>query len=155
MRKTLFVSVICLLASAAVVGEGKLQPLNIKPGQWQVTKTYSATGLPAGMPSAAQTITYKNCVTQKDLATNPFNDPNDKCAWTILNSTSSDMEVKGTSCSFGRNQEMKANVHLKLHVVDSEHVNGSGDWTASGNGMSMSGNATGTGKWVSATCSAE
>ncbi len=153
MRKTLFVSMVCLLASAAFTQDGKFEPLNIKPGQWQVTESYSATGLPAGMP--AQTITYENCVTKKDLGTNPFSDPDEKCNWTVLTSTDSDMEVRGTSCALGRNEEMKANVHLKLHVIDLEHVKGSGEWTANGNGESMSGNATGTGKWISTTCSAE
>jgi len=154
MRKTIFVSVVCLLASTIVVGEEKFQPLNIKPGQWQVTETFSATGLPAKTPGATQTITYKSCVTQKDLTSNPFNDPHQKCAWTVLNSTASDMELKGESCSLGE-EGMKANVHLKLHAVDSEHANGSGEWTATGNGMSMSGNATGSGKWISATCPSE
>src|ERR1700758_2938571 len=63
MRKTIFVSVVCLLASTIVVGEEKFQPLNIKPGQWQVTETFSATGLPAKTPGATQTINYKSCVT--------------------------------------------------------------------------------------------
>ncbi len=155
MRKTLLASAVCLFASAAVAGSGQFQPLNVKTGLWQVTETYSATGLPAGMPAAAHTFTYKNCVTNKDLAANPFSDPNQNCTWKVLNSTGSDMEVKGTSCSLDREQGIKANVHLKLHVVDPEHVNGSGDWTADGNGLSMSGNATGSGKWISANCSGE
>ncbi len=151
MRNTVVVGVLCLFASAAVAGSGKFEPLNVKPGTWQVTETYSATGLPVGMP-AGHTIQYKSCVTSKELNTNPFSDPEEKCTWTVLNSTGSDMEVKGTSCSLG--EGLRANVHLKLHVVDSEHVNGSGDWTANFNGQPMSGKASGTGKWISATCSA-
>ncbi len=151
MRKTLFVSVVCLLASAAVAGAGQYQPLNVKPGLWQVTETYSATGLPAGVPSA-RTTTYKNCVTKQELATNPFSEPDQKCTWTVLKSTGSDMEVKGTSC-FLADTGMESDIHMKLHAVDPEHVTGSGEWTASGNGQQMSGKATGSGKWVSATCS--
>ena len=64
------------------------------------------------------------------------------------------MEVSGTACDVGY-QGMKANFHLKLHVVDSEHVQGSGDWQADGGGMSMNGKATGNGKWISASCPAE
>jgi hypothetical protein len=107
------------------------------------------------MPATPRTISYKNCVTSKDLATNPFGDPKEKCSWSVVNSTGTDMEVRGTSCEIDREQGIAANVVLNLHVVDSEHVNGSGGWTANGNGLSMSGKATGSGKWIAATCSAE
>ncbi|MBV9608359.1 MAG: DUF3617 family protein [Acidobacteria bacterium] len=152
MRNTLVLVVLWLFASVAFGGEGKIQPLNVKPGQWQVTETFSATGLPSGMRNQPHTITYTNCVTQKDLSTNPFNDREQKCSWTVMNSTGSDMEVKGTGCAI---EGMTADVHLKLHAVDSEHVKGSGEWTANGNGMSISGNATGSGKWMGATCSSQ
>ncbi len=153
MSKTLLAGVVCLLASAAFTAGEKVEPLNVKTGLWQVTETYSATGLPAGIP-ANHTTNYKTCVTKKDLESNPFREPDDKCSWKVLNSSASDMEVSGTACDMG-NQGMKADFHLKLHVVDSEHVQGSGDWKADGGGMSMNGRATGNGKWISASCPAE
>jgi hypothetical protein len=152
MKKALLVRAACMIASVAM-GSGKYEPLNIKTGLWQVTETWSATGLPNGMSVPPHTTTYKNCVTQKDLAANPFNDVQQKCSWTVLNSTATDMELKGTGCAVGGNDDVKANVHLKLHVVDQEHVTGSGDWTGTANGQSMSGSASGSGKLVSATCS--
>ena len=152
MRKALLVGAACLVASAAM-GSGKYEPLNIKTGLWQVTETWTATGLPNGMSIPPHTTTYKNCITAKDLATNPFNDREAKCSWTVLNSSATDMELKGTGCALGRNDDMKANVHLKLHVVDPEHVTGSGEWTGTGNGQSISGSASGSGKLVSASCS--
>ncbi len=153
MSKTLFVSMVCLLASAAFTAGGKFEPLNVKTGLWQVTETYSATGLPAGIP-ANHTNNYKTCITKKDLDSNPFRERDDKCSWTVMNSTASDMEVSGTACDMGE-QGMTADIHLKLHVVDAEHVQGLGDWKANGGGMSMSGKATGNGKWISASCPAE
>ncbi len=155
MRNKLFVSVICLLALAAYAGGGQQnQPLKVKPGLWQVTETYHMTGVPAAGP-AGHTFTYKSCVSEKDLSSNPFRNRNgqEDCTWTVLSSTSSDMEMKGTSCPLGRDMGMDSNVHFKLHAVDSEHVTGSGEWKASGNGQQMSGNASGSGKWISATCS--
>jgi hypothetical protein len=154
MQNTAVVLLACLIAPAAAIG-ADYQPLNVKPGQWQVTETYTVTGLPSGMSNRPQTITYKSCVTIKDLTTNPFSDPESKCTWKVLNSSGSDMEVKGTSCALGRNEGMKADVHLKLHAVDSEHVKGSGDWTANGEGMNFTGNATGNGKWLGATCTSQ
>ncbi len=147
MRNILFVGVVCLLASAAVVAAGKYQPLNVKTGTWLVTENLTSTGMPP------RTITYKSCVTTEELNSNPFNDPEAKCRWTVLNSTGSDMEIRGNSCVMDSKLGAKADVHLKLHVVDSEHVKGSGDWTMNMNGQDLTGNATGSGKWISATCS--
>lgn len=142
----------CLLTCAAFTQDGKFEPLNVKLGQWQVTESYTTTGLPSGM--GTRNITYKNCITTKDLGTNPFNDPDEHCTWNVVKSNASDMEVRGTSCDLGM-EDMKANVDLKLHVVDLEHVTGSAEWTANGNGNSINGHATGSGKWISATCAAE
>jgi Protein of unknown function (DUF3617) len=140
MRKTLFIAMVCLLASAVVVGEDKYQPLNIKTGQWQVTETYKSNEMPA-----PHTITFKSCVTKEGLASNPFNDREQQCEWHVVNSNGTDMELKATACSLDPKMPMQAAVHFKLHAVDSEHVNGSGDWTMTGNGMDMKGNATGSG----------
>lgn len=154
MRKSLCTGMVCLMASAALAGGVKYQPLKVKTGLWQVTESYTASGVPAGVPPLAHT-TFKDCITEKNLETNPFGDPDQNCKWTVLNSTGTDMEVKGTSCALGREQGMTTNVHLKLHVVDSEHVTGTGDWSGSGNGQSMSGNATGSAKWLSSSCPAK
>ncbi len=149
----ILLAVVCLLSSAAVAGGGKYQPLNIKPGQWEVTESYSIAGLPEG--GRAHNVTYKNCISSKDLNSNPFSDPDQKCAWYVMNSSDSDMEVKATECSIDPRQGMKANVHLKLHVVDSEHVKGAGDWATSFNGQPVTGSATGSGRWLGAKCSGE
>lgn len=149
----IFLAVVCLLSSAAVAGSGKYQPLNIKPGEWEITESFSGTGLPD--EGRAHTITYKNCVTSKDLNTNPFNDRDQKCVWNVVNSTGNDMEIRASECSLDPNQGMPASVHMKLHVVDSEHVKGTGEWTVNINGQSLNGSATGSGRWIGAKCSGE
>jgi hypothetical protein len=157
MRKTLFVAAICLLASVVFGAKEEFQPLKVKTGLWQVTETITWSGLPpqmaAIMKAAPPTRTYKSCVTAKDLNNNPWaNGSGDKCTWTVLNSTGSDMEVQGTSCDLGNNYGMKADVHGKIHVQDSENGTGSMAVTLTGNGQTMNGNASYTGKWIGASC---
>lgn len=159
MRKTLFLVVTCLAASVVFAASGELQPLKVKTGLWQMTETVTWTGLPpqqeAMMKSATPTRTYKSCVKTKDLNTNPWAEgSHEKCAWTALNSTGTDMEVQGTSCELGKNYGMTADVHGKIHVLDSEHGTGSMTVTLTGNGQTMNGHASYTGKWITATCPA-
>ncbi len=151
MRKTLLVVVVCLLAYASSFGGDNYQPLNVKTGLWQVTEHTIAKGLPPSMAAMANhTNTYKTCVTPEKLRENPFSDH--KCNWTLVKSSSSDMEAKGTACDAGKNQGTSTAVHYKLHATDAEHVNGSGDWTATGGGQNMNGTVDGSGHWVAASC---
>ena len=130
-------------------------PLNAKTGLWQMTQTVTWTGLPPQMASAMnRTTTYKSCITTKDLSTNPWsNGSHDNCTWTVLHSTGSDMEVKGTSCDLGKDYAMKADVHGTIHLSDSENGTGTMAVTLTGNGQTMNGNASYTGKWIGASCS--
>jgi hypothetical protein len=49
---------------------------------------------------------------------------------------------------------MAAEVHGQIHVPDPENGTGSMTVTLSGNGQTMHGVATYTGKWASASCAA-
>lgn len=130
-------------------------PLNVNTGLWQMTQTVSWTGLSpqmaAMMKQMSPTMTYKSCVKPKDLIVNPWANPHDKCAWTVLNSTGSDMELRGT-CTLENGGTM--DVHGKIHAVDSEHGTGSMDIATTAMGQAMHGHATYTGKWIGATCPA-
>ena len=122
MRQIAWVGAVCLLAAAGLTVAAGYQPLNIKTGYWETSMTSSGTGTPpfppevlakmtpeqkarleAAMKStmATQTQDYKHCITKEQLEKNPFSDPNQKCTWTVLNSTGSSMEAKG-SCGPGR-----------------------------------------------------
>src|SRR5689334_2893326 len=90
MQKSLFLAAI-ISSSAVLLMAADPQPLNVKPGLWQITMTSTIQGLPA--PS---TTTYKSCVKKEDLAKYPFTDPDDKCTWTVGNSTGGKMDTKGT-----------------------------------------------------------
>ncbi|MBZ5722709.1 MAG: DUF3617 domain-containing protein [Acidobacteriia bacterium] len=158
MKKAIAAAVFCLAASLAYTATGNVQPLNVKTGLWQMSETVTWTGLPPQLASAmknGQTIKYKSCVKAKDLNTNPWADGSEeKCVWTVLNSTGTDMEVRGTSCNLGKDFGMTAEVHGKIHVLDSENGTGSFAVTLTGNGQTMNGHALYTGKWVGASCPA-
>jgi Protein of unknown function (DUF3617) len=178
MRKVFLVAVICLLAAIVFAAT---EPLDVKTGLWQVTETSTPSGLPpipanmqammdkmtpeqrakmeAMMKSrfggTPQSSSYKKCVTKEELESNPWNKPEEKCDWTVVNSTGSEMEVKTNSCTAGKNLGMmQTDVDLKIHVVDSENVQATMQLTSNGNGTTMKGSGTYTGKWLAASCPA-
>jgi Protein of unknown function (DUF3617) len=181
MRKVLFVAAICMLASVVMAATGQFQPLNVKTGLWQITEISSATGLPPIPPDmqakldqmppeqrakleemiksryggTPHTTTYKKCVKKEDLDKDAFSKPTDKCTWTTVSSTGNDVEVRGTSCSDGKNEGMKGDADIKIHVVDSENATGTVRITVTGNGQTSNINNTLTGKWLGATCPAD
>ena len=158
MNKAISVAVIVLGSLMLLAAQGKIQPLNVKTGVWQMSQTVTWTGLP---PELARTMkngatnNYKACVRAKDLSSNPWAEgTNDKCNWTVVHSNGTDMEVRGTGCDFGKEFGMDADVHGTIHVVDSENGTGSFSITLTGNGQTMHGHAAYTGKWVAASCPA-
>ncbi|HEV2134794.1 MAG TPA: DUF3617 family protein [Terracidiphilus sp.] len=179
MKRTLIVFSAVLLTAAAVQAAGGLQPLHVRLGLWQSTvNNQLGGGLPpdmqarlAAMPpeqrarieammqkqfnGTPQNSTFKSCLTQKDLNESAPWGSGTKCNWTVITSTSSDLEVKGTGCDAGKNQGMNSEFHIKIHVVDSEHVKATFDGTMSGNGHTMTMNGNYTSEWVAATCPAD
>ncbi len=133
--------------------------MNVKTGLWELTKAVTWTDVPPQMApmmrATPPTMTYKSCVTTQDLNSKPWADGSgDKCTWTVLTSTGSDMEVKGSGCEFGGNSGMFAEVHGRIHVLDSENGVGSMALTLTANGQTMHGLAKYTGKWLGASCPA-
>jgi hypothetical protein len=171
-----------ILTSATVLTAGtNYQPLNVKTGLWQVTEVSTANGTPPITPAmqaridkmtpeqrarmeemlksrlggTPKTTQYTKCVTAKDLNENPFtNGPDEKCTWTVVSSTGSDMEARGTACAAGEAQGLNTDVDIKLHAVNTETVNASVQGTASGNGHTIHIDNKLTGKWIAATCPA-
>jgi hypothetical protein len=160
MRKRLLVVVICSAASVVFAAAGQFQPLNVKAGLWHMTQVIKWTDLPpqmaAMMKAAPLTTTYNSCVTSKDLNTNPWaNGSGDNCSWTVLKSTSTDMDVRGIGCDFGDSYGMTAEIHGQIHLLDSENGAGSMTVTLTGNGQTMHGLASYAGKWISASCATQ
>jgi len=149
-----------LAASAvAVAVAASLHPLQVNTGLWQMTATTTWAGLPPQLDAQlgnGRTNHYTSCVRPRDLSTNPWAEGSrDGCKWTVLTSTGTDMEVRGTSCDMGRDYGMTAVVHGRIHVLDPKDGTGSFDITMSGNGQTVTGHASYTGKWVGASCPTE
>jgi hypothetical protein len=89
---------------------------------------------------------------KEDLNKYPFTDPEKKCAYTVLSSTGTTMEVRGT-CAPG-SEGAKIDFKMRLDALDSENVKGTGQMTMSGPSGSMNGNYAATAKWIAATCPA-
>lgn len=158
MLKRIVALVLVGTAIAAAVA-ATIHRLNVKTGAWQLTVTTTWTGLPPQLNAEmanGRAHSYQACVRPEDLRTNPWSEGSDeKCKWTVLRSTGTDMEVRGTSCGIGSEYGMTAEVHGRIHVLDSEDGTGSFDITMTGNGQTVSGHAAYTGKWVGPSCHAE
>lgn len=158
MRRSM-ITLICLGSAASIAVPATLQPLNVKTGLWQMTVAIAWSGLPPQLQGAlanGQTRSYQSCVKPEDLSTNPWAaGSGDGCAWTVISSTGTDMDVKGTGCNIGEPFGMLAEVRGKIHVADPENGTGSFDVTLTGNGQTVRGHASYTGKWAAPTCPAE
>lgn len=178
MRRVILIGAVLLLAMVASVS-GNVNPLNLKPGLWQTTMTATIKGAPpmppdmearlAQMPpeqrarieatlksrygGTPQTSTWKSCVKKEDLNKWPFEDPNKKCTYTVLGSTGSKMDVRGTCTPNKDGYEYGFNFHLE--TVDSEHAKGTGQMTISKGGQTTTGDYSGSSHWLGATCPAD
>lgn len=155
MRK-ITILLVCVVGAVDVAVPATLQPLNVRNGLWQMTETVAWTGVPPELQAAlanGQTHSYQSCVKPEDLSTNPWAEGSgEKCVWTVITSTGTDMEVQGTGCNMGAQMGMTAEVHGKIHVVDKQDGTGSFDVTLSGNGQTLRGHASYTGKWIAPSC---
>jgi hypothetical protein len=137
-----------VLASAAILlADSAMQPLNVKPGLWEVTMNMTISG-----SRAPQTRTYRSCLKKEDLNKYPFVDPEKKCTYTVSSSTGSTMEASGT-CAPG-SEGAKIDFKLRLDALDTENVKGTGQMIMSMNGGSMNGTYAATAKWIGSSCSA-
>lgn len=159
MRRSMLVAV-CLAVFVAALFAVDEQPLNVKPGLWQVEFNVKYSGLPpqyqqmfdqmSAQQKAAMGVaapkTYKLCIKEKDL-NKGWTQGDDNCRWKVTKSTSSDLELHSASCRGG-----DAQVDLKFHAVDSEHVRATMHGTQSENGMNATLDGNYTGKWLGSTC---
>lgn len=156
----------------ALQSDSTMQPLNVKPGLWEVSVTMN--GLPA-MPAIPDSVlaqmpadqrakveammkgqptTTKSCVTKDKLEkSEAFRNAPKSCSYTMVSSTSNKLEMK-IECT---QNAVKMTGNLVVEAVDSEHIKGSMRMDASGANTSQGGNAmnvntTFTEKWLGADC---
>jgi Protein of unknown function (DUF3617) len=164
------IAITVMLFSSAAWAQSKFQPLNVKPGLWESTTTSTMAGqmpIPAELLSKltpeqrakfearmksnsapkTNTFTRKSCETKEKLAEQPFDDKKE-CKQTLLTSTSTAAEIK-MSCQFG---DVTSTGTMKIHVLSSESVKGSGQMTSNGGGRTMNVNTSFSAKWVGSSC---
>jgi len=158
MRKSIVLAAALCVGYLASALSQSVQPLKASTGLWQMTEKMSWVGLPpemAALMGNGKTHSYTTCVKTEDLSSNPWAEGSDqKCKWTVVTSTATDMDIKGTGCNVGMNG-MTAEVRGKIHLLDSKNGTGAFDISMSGNGQSLTGHASYTGKWVNSACPAE
>lgn len=150
-----------------------IHPLDVKPGQWETTVSGQVTGLPSLPPEVlnkmppeqrakveaamgargAKPIVNSNCMTKEKLqqAWNTGQDSLKACTMSVVTSTSSRQEIH-VDCNRNGN---KSGGTIKVEAVDSEHIRGSVQMTATPGGddsHAMSMNYTFTSKWVGGAC---
>jgi len=150
----------------------KLQPLNVKTGLWESTRTIKRAGqmaIPAEMlnrltpeqrarmeermnansAAHANTTTEKHCLTREDLDKDRLKLAETKeCTTTVLNSTIATVKAKLVCDQEG----MHATGTLELVATDPEHVNGSYQSAVNGDGHTMNVEGTWTSKWLGSSC---
>ncbi len=151
---------------------GKLQPLNVKPGLWESTRTIKSAGempipaellnrltpeqrarmeerMKANSAAHSNTTTKKDCLTKEDLEKDRMKLAETKeCTTTVLNSTSTSVKAK-LVCDM---EGMHATGSLELVAADPEHVSGSSHSTINGNGHTMNVEGTWSSKWLGSSC---
>jgi hypothetical protein len=148
----------------------KFQPLNVKPGLWESTNIWKTSGelpIPAGMlerlspeqrarleqrmkarsEANSHTDTNQHCVTKEELQ-NPKEFGDNRCTWTILESTST--SAKGNVSCEAEGMKMVGNGEFQ--APDPEHMTGWEHVTSSGGGRTMKVDGTFTSKWLSSSC---
>lgn len=174
MRNAILIGA-AFLAMPALLAAADKTPLNVKTGLWHVTMNHSssgALGIPPDMAAkltpeqraqveaamknrsgagGSKPTTYDKCITKDDLTKDPFSNDKQNCSEKVIKSTSSDLEIQETCTS----ELGKADVHVNLHAIDSEHVKGTGHVVSTAGGRNMTDDLTFDSKWQSASCPAE
>ena len=103
----------------------------------------------ANSAAHANTTTEKHCITREDLERDRLKLAEAKeCTTTVLNSTTTTVKAKLVCDQEG----MHATGTLELVAADPEHVNGSYQSTANGDGHTMNVEGTWTSKWLGSSC---
>ena len=165
------IAISVVLMCVGLFGAEKFTPLNVKTGLWESTTTTTMSGqlplsdellskltpeqrarfearLKANSPDKTHTFTNRNCLTKEKLERGLFG-PNEKeCTETVLNSSSSKLEVKLACQSEG----MKSEGTMLIEALGSESAKGSGNMTVTGGGHTMNSKTSFSAKWLGPSC---
>jgi hypothetical protein len=143
------------------------EPLDVKPGLWEVTTTTAMSGMPpmdySGMPPeqrarieeamkargvmGTRTNVRKSCVTKEKLAREPFQEKDNKsCTHTVISSTRTMLQAK-LKCT-----EPKSTGEFKIEALSRERIKGSVQMKASDGQHAMAVQVSIAGKWLGSAC---
>jgi uncharacterized protein DUF3617 len=159
-------------SSTETQSAAKLQPLNVKPGLWESTRTIKREGalpipdemlsrltpeqrarmeerMKANSAAHTNTTTERHCLTKEDLERDRLKLAEAKeCTTTVLNSTSTSAKARLVCDQEG----MHATGTLDMVASDSEHVSGSYHSAVNADGHAMKVEGTWTSKWLASSC---
>jgi len=167
------VSLGAALFAASSLSAQTLQKLDMKTGQWEITRTSDMSGMPPIPPEVLSRLTPEQrakmeaamqargargpstkvetrCITKEDLD-KPLNLDRDRasCKNTIVTSSSSKQEIK-IDCD---EKGMKATGTVKVEASNSENVKITSQINAGDGSHNMNMNMTMLAKWVGPSCS--
>jgi hypothetical protein len=158
--------------SLTLFAADKFTPLNIKEGLWEMTVTFSMTGMPAmpAIPPEAlakmtpeqrariegvmnnKPIVQKECITKEKLekasAFNVNRNDNSQCTRTIVNSTGSKIEMK-IHCE---GKQVSTDGTLVVETVGTDATKGTMHMVSSGSDHKMTNDMTFSSKYLGPTC---
>jgi len=160
------------LAQQAGSPEVKLQPLDIKIGLWETTRTFKTVGelpipaatldkltpeqrarlqerMSANSAGHSNTTTDKHCVTKAELEQRKLEvSASKECRPTVTTSTSSVAKGK-LSCEI---EGMRGSATFEAEALDPEHVKGSAHGSMSGGGHTLNFDGSFSSKWLGSAC---
>jgi hypothetical protein len=135
----------CVMSLAAAAAQAI--PLDVKTGLWQSTLHSELSGAAQG----PRTITYKSCLTQKELEEDPVAEPTQKGQACSTKMTSQTRTVwQGTRVCTGA--EGRQEYSGKITAVSREKVTGTLLIKMSERGYTMANHAKYESKWLSSSC---
>jgi hypothetical protein len=175
MRVKLLFGTIFLWALGAHAAD-KVQPLNLKPGLWEITGTVSMCGN-GGSPLSREQLdkltpeqrtrfeqawkktlsqvpkarTYEHCLKPEDVNTADAMFGEDKswsCNRTVVSSSSSKLEFH-EQCV---HEDMKVDRNVRMEASNPESVTGLIEQTAAGGEGDTKSSSTFTSKWIGSSC---
>ena len=171
MRPTLLVTLI-FTSFVVLWAADRVQPMDVKVGLWEVTKTTATSGqIPAGLlgkltpeqrarleermnarsAQSQKPITYKTCVTQEQINKGfSFAEDRDRnlCTSTVVSSTTSQEQMRLECTQNG----MKLNGTAHFEAIDSENVKAKTEFAGTDGARDMNADSTYTAKWISSDC---
>jgi len=122
-------------------------PMDVKLGLWEVTLTNRITGA----MTQSNTVTYKSCLTKKQLEEDPIAQPKEEGQKCTTSMTSQTRTVwAGTRVCTGG--EFDQDISGKVTALSREHVRGKLLIKGSMGGNSITNHATYDSKWIGSDC---